>query len=119
MQSTIQELKEIIVICFVTELTISEVVTHFEDKIWVPDINEENGGSHQTIKKRYAKPRIQISFQAQINATEKLNAGTFYTDGINMFRAISDNIIVNVDRCVESFSIPKKIVAIQNNALTA
>lgn len=101
-------------LCTVIELSIAGTVTHYDEKIWVTDSNEPEGGTFQFISKRYDKPKIILHFIGEVYGAN-LDINSTYTDGINLFRAIDKNKIQNILVNVDSFQIPKELVCMASS----
>lgn len=96
--------------CAVIELDISGTATYYEEKIWVDDPNEDEGGTFQFVRKRYAQPKLILNFIGEVDIELELNAT--YTDGFNLFRAIDKNKIQNMDTHINSFKLPKELACV-------
>lgn len=94
----------------VLQLNIKRVETHYQERIWVDDPNEDEGGTFQYVQKKHDNPKIIIDFKGQVDI--ELSVGGAYSDGTNVFIATSKNEIRNYSTCVNSFSIPKELICI-------
>jgi hypothetical protein len=63
-----------------------------------------------SIKKPLKNPKIKIDFLGKVDVN--LDTGCSYTDGINIFIAISKNEIILGSDFVDTFEIPKEIICI-------
>lgn len=107
-----ETINKIAINCTVVELEINGTETHYDYKIWIEDENEDDGGSFQVVLKKYDKPKIVLHFIGEVNA--ELQIGATYFDGLNMFRAISNNKIQNQDNRVNTFLLPKELVCVSD-----
>jgi hypothetical protein len=96
--------------CAVVKLDINGTATYYDEKIWVDDPNEDDGGTFQYIKKKYDKPKVILNFVGEVDI-DLIVSGT-YTDGLNMFVAIDKNKIQNCSTHIDSFKIPKELVCV-------
>lgn len=99
------------VVCSLVSFSIIGIVTHYADKAWIEDKNEPEGGTYQSVKKRFDEPRVEIEFTAEVNVV--LETGTTYQDNMgNFFDAIANRVITNANRYVKKFSIPTILIPI-------
>lgn len=96
--------------CAVVQLDIKGTATYYDEKIWVDDPNEDEGGTFQYVKKKYEHPKIILNFVGEVDI-DLFVSGT-YTDGLNMFVAIDKNKIQNYSTHIDSFRIPKELVCV-------
>lgn len=93
--------------CTVIKMDIIGTETHYDEKIWVEDENEDDGGSYQTVKKKYETPQIIFDFIGEVDVDLELKG--IYTDGNNLFRAVTKNQIRNYNMNTTKFEIPTSI----------
>lgn len=94
----------------VLHLNIKGVETHYRERIWIDDPNEDEGGMFQYVQKKHDSPKIILDFKGQTDIELIVNGA--YSDGTNIFIATSKNEIRNYSTCVNSFSIPKELICI-------
>lgn len=93
--------------CTVIKMDIIGTETHYNDRIWVEDENENDGGSYQFVRKRYPQPQIIFDFIGEVDVDLELKG--IYTDGTNLFRAVTKNQIRNYSMNTTKFKIPTSI----------
>ena len=96
----------------VIHLNVSGAGINYMDKVWVDDENHPEGGSFQTVLKRYPNPMINVDFLGRTE--DDLLPGAVYIDGAIPFIATSRHEFRNMDPVMESFSVPQILVCVSN-----
>lgn len=89
------------------------IVTSYKKRVWIEDFNHENLGYFDNIEEVYTSPKINVEFEGKV-INQILNPLNMYHDGINVFRALSHETIVNINTHLNSFSVPKKLILVAN-----